>query len=510
MATASRIIDPKTGKPFAYGRPARRGHGRPQSRYDAAVTNEDNRRHWANADGLSARAANDPGVRSRLRNRARYEFANNGYAQGLTLSLADDMVGTGPSLQLLTEDQAVNRLVESAFAAWMEAVGFAELLHTAKQAKVRDGEAFFVLSSDPDLTLPDGSPSPVQLDLRPVECDQFATPAMFGVPGAASMSWVDGVELTARGKPAYYHLLREHPGDTFLTMTGQRADRIPASQVIHWFRRDRPGQCRGVPEVTASLPLFAQKRRYTLATLTAAETAADFSALLETDAPPDGEDVPDPFETLEIERNLMMTLPAGAKLAQLKAEQPTTQYQEFKRELLKEIGRPVSAPFNVTAGDSSPYNYSSARLDHQLYRSAVRVERGRCRRTVLERVYAEWLKEARLVGLVPEGVTAATPHAWNWPGFAAIDPLKESQADTEALANGTATLAGLLGEQGIDWEQHLRQRGRELELMRELGIAPATPTPADPNAPDQPADPNGNPAGSRLSEYLLRAEVRNG
>ena len=506
MATASRIIDPKTGKPFVFERPARRGHGR-SSRYDAAATNRDNQNHWANADGLSARAANDPGVRSKLRNRSRYEFANNGYAQGLILSLADDMVGTGPRLQLLTDDPQVNKAVEDAFSAWMEAVGLGDMLHTAKQAKVRDGEAFFVFATDPELALADGSPSPVQLDLRPVECDQFASPAQFS---PKAMSWVDGIELNARGKPAFYHLLKDHPGDTFLTGLPGDYDRIPAAQVIHWFRKDRPGQCRGVPEVTPSLPLFAQKRRYTLATLTAAETAADFAALLETEAGPDVEDTPDPWDSLEIERGAMVTLPAGAKMAQLKAEHPTTQYQEFKRELLKEIGRPVSAPFNVTAGDSSPYNYSSARLDHQLYRSAVRVERGRCRRAVLERVYAEWLREARMVGLVPDRVTAATPHAWYWPGFAAIDPLKEAMADTEALANGTATLASLLAEQGIDWEPHLRQRGREVALMRELGLTQAQPT----GLPEEePADGEDDPAKEpsrrqRLTEYLLRAEVR--
>ncbi len=51
------------------------------SRYDAAVTNDDNRRHWAAADGFSANTANNPDVRRTLRNRSRYEVANNSYAQ---------------------------------------------------------------------------------------------------------------------------------------------------------------------------------------------------------------------------------------------------------------------------------------------------------------------------------------------------------------------------------------------------------------------------------------------
>ncbi len=63
-----------------------------RARYDAAVTNNDNRRNWANADGLSANAANNPEVRRTLRNRARYEVANNSYARGIVLMLANDVI----------------------------------------------------------------------------------------------------------------------------------------------------------------------------------------------------------------------------------------------------------------------------------------------------------------------------------------------------------------------------------------------------------------------------------
>lgn len=452
---------------------------RVRARYDAAQTTADNRRHWANADGLSARAANSLEVRKKLRERSRYEFDNNGYCQGLVLTLANDLVGTGPRLVLLTEDAAVNRQVELAFAAWWEAAGLTEKLHTLMQAKTRDGEAVGLLVTNPELA------SPVQLDLREIECDQLTAPYVQGWnnPGLAA---TDGVELDRAGNPIAYHILREHPGD-LLRVVPLEYDRVPARSVIHWFRKDRPGQARGVPELTASLPLFAQLRRYTLATLTAAETAADFAALLESQLPPDGEtSEPNPFETLEIERGMMTTLPAGAKMSQLKAEQPTTTYPQFKSELLKEIGRPVNAPFNVVAGDSSPYNYSSARLDHLLYRGAIRVERDHCRRNVLERLYRAWLDEAVMVeGLLPAGITAETPHAWYWPGFESIDPLKEANADTARLANGTTTLAELLAEYGQDYEAFIRQRARELDLMRELGITPPAAPAADTNQPQE-------------------------
>src|SRR5574339_1156872 len=110
-------------------------------------------------------------------------------------------------------------------------------------------------------------------------------------------------------------------------------DRVPAESVIHYFRADRPGQSRGIPDITPSLPLFAQLRRYTLAVLAAAETAADFAAVVYTDSPANGEaaDV-EPMDVIELERRMATVLPGGWKLGQIAAEQPATTYAEFKRE----------------------------------------------------------------------------------------------------------------------------------------------------------------------------------
>jgi capsid protein len=122
-----------------------------RARYDAAVTNDDNRRHWANADGLSANAANSAEVRRVLRNRSRYEVANNSYARGIVLTLANDVIGTGPRLQLLTEDAEANRQIERTFNRWSKAVGLAEKLRTMRMARAQEGEAFVILTNYPKL-----------------------------------------------------------------------------------------------------------------------------------------------------------------------------------------------------------------------------------------------------------------------------------------------------------------------------------------------------------------------
>src|SRR5215471_12461490 len=81
---------------------------RPQSRFDTAQGFNSTQGYWQGADLLSVRTANNLFVRARLRSRARYETANNGYAGGLVTGLADDTVGIGARLQVQTEDSAVN------------------------------------------------------------------------------------------------------------------------------------------------------------------------------------------------------------------------------------------------------------------------------------------------------------------------------------------------------------------------------------------------------------------
>jgi lambda family phage portal protein len=455
-----------------------------RGRYDSAATNSENSRHWANADGLSAAAANDAGVRQTLRNRSRYEAANNGYAAGIARTRADDLVGTGPTLQVPVDDEQLAQAVEQSWAAWAKEVRLAEKLHTMDLARMVDGEAFALLVEDPSVR------HAVRINLTPVEADHVCDPAgYYPRVNPDADGWLDGVRYDRFQNPVEYAVLRHHPGDDPRGFT-REYDRYRAEYVCHWFRRDRPGQLRGVPELTPSLPLFAIQRRFTLATLLAAETAANFALMLETDAPAytDGDDPPPtPFEALEIERNMMTTLPAGTKAKQLAAEHPQTTYPEFKWEILAECARPVRMPVNVAAGDTSKANFSSAKIDHLGYRHGLRVDRAACEAAVIDRVYALWLDLAVLAGAVPPDA-AGLPHKWYWPGWVSWDK-SEALQDAQMLASGTTTRAELLAEWGLDWRDVLRQLGKEKQLMDELGLSPE---------PEQPEPPAGDPVGARM------------
>jgi len=432
-----------------------------RGRYDAATTTDENRRHWANADGLSADVANSPQIRRTLRNRSRYEVANNSYARGIVLTLANDLVGTGPRLQMLTDDPEANRQIEREFAEWSRAVGLAEKLRTMRMARAEDGEAFAMLVSNDALL------SSVKLDLRLIEADQVATPDL--KPDAKGA--VDGIVFDGFGNPREYHVLKAHPGSKQAGL-GMEYDRVPAESIIHWFRADRPGQSRGIPDIMPALPLFAQLRRFTLAVIASAETAAEFAGVLYTDAPPNGEADPiEPMDAIELEQRMLMTMPGGWKMAQVHAEQPATTYAEFKNQILNEIARCLNMPFNVAAGNSSGYNYASGRLDHQTYFKSIRVEQSHLEAVVLDRILDAWMGEAvRAFDLLPLRLVTHWPHQWFWDGYEHVDPAKEAKAQTTHLANHTTTLAIEYAKVGLDWEEQLRQRAKEKELMRELGL----------------------------------------
>ncbi|MGI6273717.1 MAG: phage portal protein, partial [Anaerohalosphaeraceae bacterium] len=333
-------------------------------------------------------------------------------------------------------------------------------LRTMRMAKATDGEAFGILTANPLLA------GPVTLDLHLVEADRVTTPQLKLLDDRA----VDGIELDAWGNPLRYYVLRYHPGD--LRATVNDFDVLDADSIIHWFRADRPGQHRGISEITPALALFAQLRRYTLAVLGAAETAADFAAVLFTDAPANGEAASvEPMDVVELEKRMATVLPDGWKLGQIKAEQPATSYSEFKREILNEIARCLNLPYNIAACNSSGYNYASGRLDHQTYNRSIRVEQADMAAAVLDKILAAWVYEAMLsTEFGALRTLSELPHQWFFDGSEHVDPAKEANAQATRLKSNTTTLAAEYARQGKDWESELQQRAKEQKLMIELGL----------------------------------------
>lgn len=475
--------------------PARR------SRYDLAQDTIESEKHWQNADDLSANAANSPAVRGKVRRRSRLENANNSYYAGLTRGLGQDLVGTGPRLQIKIpgHDRKKIRKIERAFALWARKSGFADTLRIMHEARMRDGECFGILSSNPKLA------HPVKLSIRLYEADQVTTPDL----NPSDPRAVDGMRVDEFGNVEKYHFLKNHPGDSVWASTWDYVT-LDAASVIHWFRADRPNQRRGVPELMPGIPLLAQLRRYCKATLGAAELASKLAGVLKTNsAAANAAPVKiEAMDEIEIPDQALLSMPMGWEPYQFKPEQPINTFGDFKAENLTEFGRPVQATRNVTTGTSKDYNYASGRLDHMLYRGAIRVERNRCVFMVLDRVAIAWFDEAMFVPeLMPlfDGLPpfAEWELAWFWDGFEDIDEVKAANARSIRLQSRTSTLARECAMTGDDWEEVVEQQGIEIRKCAEEGVpnpyAAATPA----VAPTQPA--NEEQDGTADEEELVNA-----
>lgn len=487
--TLAPILLDQYGKPInATTRPGRRRSNALTVRasYDAAQTTVHNQKHWANADGLSVNEATNPHVRRTLRNRARYEVLEaNGYAKGIVKTYANDTIGTGPRLQIRTGSIKVDTWLERQFHKWSKRVKLARKLHTIKMSKVIDGEGFGLLVTNPKVK------HPVKLALSPIGAEQVTSPD-FNYNLADNGS-VDGIHYDEYDNPVTYDVVKDNVLSGSTVNSTLKYDPVPARYVVHLYDEERCQQKRGVCEVATSLPLFAQLRRYTLATVSAAETAANQSAVVTATGPlAEIDDDVEAMDIIDIERNMMTFLPSGYDMRQFKPEQPTTNYPMFKDAIINEIARPINMPFNIAAGNSSKYNYASGRMDYQAYFKSLRIEVNRVEESIMEPILIEWLHEASVAwGEDPqwsgrvgkklrnkitkffatyESIDQLDEYAWYWDGTEHVDPAKAANAQKTKLENKTTTYKAEYAKENKDWRTELTQVAEEQAFIREHNI----------------------------------------
>lgn len=456
-----------------------------QARYDAAQTTSGNENHWAHTDLLDPHTANSLPVRRKLRVRSRYEvIENNPYLKGCVLTVANDFTGSGPKMQIIEKgwDDTARREVEAKFSFWWNACNLTTKLWRLRVAKLVDGEGFWFAYSTTRRKL-EYRDCPVTLDMFPVEGDRVSSP--YGLNAFSSeqvnklVIQADGVKWDKYENPLAYNLLPYHPGSTLFPVSPVLENWCNADNVIHWFKQER-GWLRGIPELTPSLPLCSMLRRYTLAVVQAAEIAADFSAVIESEGPPFGQHFPDkddPFDTIPMERGMILRLPWGYKMSQLRAEQPIQVYDMFVSSILREICRPIGVPFNLAVGSSAQSNMASAIVDAHIYRGGQGNERIHCNDHVLDILFCMWYLEASLLpGYLPRGIkNEYTFPQRHWR----FDRVGLDHTDPQAVQNAIATAneRGYLTDRDIqeqyynrdveDWRAEIEA---DLEFREKVGL----------------------------------------
>lgn len=449
---------------------------------DAAATTSENAKHWADTDSLSARAAFSPLVRKTVRERSRLEAENNSWYAGILRTASNHIVGRGPRLQFLSTDPAANRRIEKAFRKWWVDQRMTENLRVAVQTYWRDGEVFFMRRYRPNTR-------GVGTEILVYEADQVTSPHASPLDSNVD----DGVRLDQFERPIAYYVLNHHPGDM---NAGHRdplaGDWYPACDVLHLFRKERPGQMRGIPRVTPSLELFPKLRRHTSATLLAAEAVANWTLFVKTNsAAITPSQMPEDFVSLDFARNMMTFLPDGWDPFQMKAEQPTTNHEMFQRQTLMEICRCFCMPLLLACGTSKDSNFSSAQMDiRNIWEPEVKSEQECFETVVLDEVLKWFFEDAVYVAGLLDGLPPLdeVEHLWFWDPLPTTDELTAAQAASERLKTGQSTHEMEYARRGLDAETQM-QRGANLldvpiERFREavftaiFAAAPALGAPA--------------------------------
>jgi lambda family phage portal protein len=184
--------------------------------------------------------------------------------------------------------------------------------------------------------------------------------------------------------------------------------------------------------------------------------------------------------SMELEAGVLKRLNPGERIGHGEATSPNPSLDPFMRYMLREIASGVGVSYESLSRDYSQSNYSSSRLalldDRDLWRYLQQWFILDFRQKVHER----WLQQAILAGAIPSisvGEYAINPgrfaearfkpRGWTW-----VDPTKEVQAYQEAVKSSFTTVEDVIAQTGggMDLEEVLEQRAKELEMMKSKGL----------------------------------------
>ena len=195
-----------------------------------------------------------------IRNRSRDLVRNNPWAAKGVSVIVNNCIGYGIRAQLRDKAKGRQKQAELIWQRWAETTACdADGLHDlyglqalAKRSMVESGE---VLIRRRQRRAEDGLPVPFQIQVIEPDLlvdDLYGIVSYTGtaaqIKGNTTGNQIQrGIEYDALGRRVAYYLYKVHPGADIINLSPAQYSRVPADEIIHLFRKDRPGQERGVP-----------------------------------------------------------------------------------------------------------------------------------------------------------------------------------------------------------------------------------------------------------------------
>lgn len=447
-----------------------------------------------------------------LRDRTQDLVRNNPLAAGAVNTNVTNVVGTGLVPQAepdaahlgITEDEAAafSAAAEREFALWAgiecdvsRTQTFWQLQDLVLRGQLESGDIFAVLRM---MARPG---SPYELKLQIFEADQVSNPHH----GSDRADLAGGVALDPAGAPLGYWFADTHPGALYGGPV--KWSYVPAfgetsgmRQVLHVFRKTRPGQTRGAPYLAPVIEAFKQLGDYAEAELMAAVISAMITVVYSSG---DGQSLGDPdpdaagepaaaagdykFQTGSL---LEINAANGSKIEVPQLGRPNAAFDPFVTAVLRQIGVALEIPFEVLVKHFQS-SYSASRAALEVAWQYFRRERANLAAQFCQPVWDAFLVEAVARGRLEApgffedaSIRAAWSRAvWIGPARISLDPLKENNADRIAVEMGWKTHSQVTAERtGGDWADNARRRAREEQVWPTQGLGAAAPVPPEDEA----------------------------
>jgi lambda family phage portal protein len=447
-----------------------------QRRYEGAGGG----RRLASAGSMPSASEAILAARGRLAARARYLVANNALAASGAQAWVSGLVGSGIKGQSAHPDRAVRETINARHEGWVDradADGVRDLYQlqaAIAHSLVTNGETIAALVSDPETG---------ELRIRFLDPEQIDSFFDRDLDGGNKI--VAGIELDRYGRRVAYHVLRD-------AYRFERV-RVPASEIVHVFRADAPGQVRGVSWFApVILKLFEHDKASD-----ALGMRLQISAMLmgvTTNA--NGETVP--FDGVQdgrggleggIEPGTIKSLQAGEDIRWTDPPDLGPESIGFLTVTAREIASGLGLPYEALSGDLSEVNYSSIRAGLVSWRRVCEaLQHGVIAYQALRPIWRRWMMGEVLSGRLaapgfetnPEPYLSARfyPPKNDW-----VDPAKDIAAERDAISAGLLSRREALAARGWDIEEVDEQIAQDNARAAALGLNFAAPAPAPEGPP---------------------------
>jgi lambda family phage portal protein len=397
-------------------------------------------RRWQGVPMLHNPARATDAARATTRARAAGLYTNTAQGRRIVEAWASALVGRGWQAKSRHPDRDIRAVLNDEFERLANPI-----LPLVARCLVRDGEAFVHLRPTDDGAL------------RPEVLDPAQVDAALSRPLDGGGRIEQGIELDRDGTVVAYHVLREPPGTGFAPY---ETVRIPASDLIHVFDRQFPGQVRGLSWLAPVMLKLADRDALADALVAQAKIGALLTGFIR-----DPEGGAAGFDqgasggqwNVALEPGAMRILPPGADVTFTPQPQGLRDAVAFLAAVDREIAAGAGITYESLTGDLGAANYSSARvglLDFR--RRAEAMQRNLVEGQFLRPLWRRWIGVQTLAGFIPADPVAQADYRavrFVGPGFDWVDPEAQVAAEIAAINAGLKSREEVVAARGRDIDE---------------------------------------------------------